>query len=296
MSQLQDHEFLTPVGRLIMGSTDRPNDKDADGNPLVYKTGKNAGQPRVQYFIGLAIPKTSPDWPAFYQRLQEQAKKLWPTVPDVTGPAFSLKVVDGDSNIPTQTGRIPCQQENYPGNWIVKISNGFAPKCFDQNGEDLPAEGIKRGYYIRVLGTVASNNSNQKPGIFLNGSSVQLLAFGEVINSGPDSKAIFEGNAVGALPAGASAVPLASEAVIPPAVPGAPVAPAIPAVTPAAVGQVPAPAAVVPDVNFPNPPAATPPPPPAPEAEKTYTVSGKQFTKAQLLASGWTEAQIAGLN
>ena len=50
--------IVTPVGRLVMGSLYKPSTKDADGNPLVYKTGLKAGQARSNYFLALAIPKT----------------------------------------------------------------------------------------------------------------------------------------------------------------------------------------------------------------------------------------------
>ena len=52
--------FTTPVGRLVMGSLYKAQDKDADGKPLLIKSGPNAGQPKVQYFFALAVPK-APD-------------------------------------------------------------------------------------------------------------------------------------------------------------------------------------------------------------------------------------------
>jgi hypothetical protein len=50
-------EILTPVGRLVQGSLYNPNTTDAENRPLVFKSGANAGQPRVDYYFGLAIAK-----------------------------------------------------------------------------------------------------------------------------------------------------------------------------------------------------------------------------------------------
>jgi len=52
------HEFTTPPGRLVTGSVYQPRTKDNLGGPLTIKTGPNAGQPRVDYNFGVAIPKT----------------------------------------------------------------------------------------------------------------------------------------------------------------------------------------------------------------------------------------------
>jgi len=49
--------ITSPVGRIVMGSLYDPSTTDAEGKPLVVKTGPNAGQPRVNYFFALAIPK-----------------------------------------------------------------------------------------------------------------------------------------------------------------------------------------------------------------------------------------------
>ena len=38
-------EILTPVGRIVQGSCFEAKTHDLQGNPLVVKTGPNAGQP-----------------------------------------------------------------------------------------------------------------------------------------------------------------------------------------------------------------------------------------------------------
>ena len=50
-------EVLFPIGRMVCGSVYQGNNKDAEGNPLVIKKGPNAGQPRVDYYFAIAIPK-----------------------------------------------------------------------------------------------------------------------------------------------------------------------------------------------------------------------------------------------
>ena len=92
--------FTTPVGRIIHGSVDEPQTKDGQGNPLTVKTGANAGQPKVQYYIGLAIPKTPGlDWSAepWGQIMVQEAKTSMPQMFDpATGAPlrhFAWKVV-----------------------------------------------------------------------------------------------------------------------------------------------------------------------------------------------------------
>ena len=53
----QEIKILLPVGRIVGGSLYKGQDKDAEGHPLVVKTGPNAGQARVRYYVGYAIPK-----------------------------------------------------------------------------------------------------------------------------------------------------------------------------------------------------------------------------------------------
>ena len=50
--------LLLPIGRLVDGSIYVPQTTDANGQPLVTKTGPNAGQPRQNVYFSVAIPKT----------------------------------------------------------------------------------------------------------------------------------------------------------------------------------------------------------------------------------------------
>ena len=108
----------------------------------------------------------------------------------------------------------------------------------------------------------------QQPGVYLNHSMVEFIGHGVEIITGPDAAAVF-GGAPGALPAGASATP---------------VAPATPIATPAA--------AVTPAPDFLNPPGA--PAAPAAPVEKSYNIGGTVYTESALRAAGWTDTQLAG--
>lgn len=278
--------ILTPAGRLVQGDCFEGQTTDAEGRPLVIKNGPNAGQPRVDYFMAIAVPKTDPEVNKTIADIKTQARADFPSLFDASGncinPAFAFKIIDGDSTVPNTRGIAPCTREGFPGHWVFNFSGGFAPKCYTAGGAELitdPAR-IKRGYYIRIYGSVSGNGSMQQPGVYLNHSMVEFVGYGEEIITGPSGEAIFGGTAA-ALPQGASATPVAAatpiaqpqQTVATPAAPATPVAPA---------------------PSFLNPPANTPaPPPPPPAAEVTYNLGGVEYTKAQLIANGWTEAQIA---
>lgn len=299
--------ILTPPGRLVGGDPFQPQTKDAEGRPLIIKTGPNAGQPRVDYYIGLAIPKNDPGWPELWAKIHGEAKQAFPSLFDAAGncinPQFAFKVIDGDSQVPNSKGVKPCDKQGYPGHWVLGFSGGFAPKCYTTGAEQLITDPsmIKKGYYIRVYGTVKGNESQQQPGVYLNHRMVELVGYGEEIITGPDGKAIF-GAAPAALPAGASATPVAPPtSIAQPAPAAAPTVPAsapgvaqpAPAATPAQVPG-PAPAGVTPAPDFLNPPAGAPGGP-APVVEKYQTSDGGAWTKEQLIAAGYTEAQIQAL-
>jgi len=288
-------DFLTPVGRLVMGDCFTPQTKDAEGNPLVYKRGPNAGQPRVDYYMGLAIRKDDPGWPELYAKIHGMARQSFPNLFDASGtclaPDFSMKYVDGDSTTPNKKGNRPCDKEGFPGHHILNFSGGFAPKCYTAGGASILTDptSIKRGYFIRISGSTASNESPNQPGIYLNHSMVELIGYGEEIVTGPDGAAVFGGHPVANVPAGMSQTPPAPTTA--PAHPGAGVA-----APPAPGAGVAAPPAA-PAHDYLNPAGAPPPPatvaPAAPE--HMYNVNGAMVTRGQLLAGGWTSAQIDAL-
>ncbi len=277
--------ILTPVGRLVQGDCFAFQSKDAEGNPLIIKTGPNAGQPRVEYFMAIAIPKTDAGYPELWADIHTVARTAFPSLFDAAGnciqPKFAFKVTDGDSAIPNTRGAKPCDKEGFPGNWILNFSGGFAPTCYTAGGKELiiAPEMLKRGDYIRIYGSVTGNDSQQQPGIYLNHSMVERVGFGEEINSGPSGDSVF-GASAAALPAGASATPMAS---------ATPLAQSAPAPRAAA----PAPSNVAPAPDFLNGPA--PAPAPAPAEVKYLDANGTPWTEAQLLSFNYTPAQIQAL-
>lgn len=203
--------LLLPVGRMVAGSVYKPNDKDFQGNQLTIKSGPNAGKPRIDYFIAVAIPKTAVD-------KDHWANSQWGQIIWAAGhqgfpngeaqrPDFAWKVEDGDSRVPNRRGIAPCTKEGYPGHWVVKLSSGFAPRLVNANGTEqlVQPDAIKCGYYIQVYGTVDANGTPMNPGVFINHQIVALAGYGPEIINGPDPTSVGFG---GQLPPGASTVPV----------------------------------------------------------------------------------------
>jgi len=279
--------FTTPVGRMVMGSLYNPQTTDAEGKPLTVKSGPNVGQPKVQFFFALAIPKgTEQHWSQ-----TEWGALIWKTGHEAfpqgqaDSPSFAWKIVDGDSTVPNSTGKKPCDREGYPGNWVLSFSSGFAPKIYNKDGTATITEpdAVKLGYYIQVNGDVDGNGSALKPGVFLNHSMVALSAFGEEIQVGRDASQAGFGAAP--LPAGAMVTPPASFApAMPPGTPvwGDPEGPRV-GVTPSVVQAPMAPPA----------PAflQVPPAPPAAPAHVMLPAAGGATYEA-MIAAGWTDALL----
>jgi hypothetical protein len=277
--------LLTPVGRFVGGSLTKPQTTDAEGKPLVYKTGADVGKPRVSYFVAIAIPKgPEPTWAH-----TPWGAEIWRTGHEAfpqgqaDHPAFAWKIEDGDSQIPNKKGNKPCDREGYRGCWILKFSSSFAPKTFNRDGsQDIDPEGIKPGYYIQISGSVEGNGSSQQPGVYLNHNMIALAAYGEEIAFGPDASEA--GFGASPLPAGASAVPLGGFTP--------------PPVAPGAGGYVAPVAAAVPPPVIPAPmPAAPPapaflqvPPPVAPVHVMLPAANG--ITYEAYRAANWTDAQL----
>lgn len=267
--------FTTPVGRMVMGSLYNPQTTDAEGKPLVIKSGPNAGQPKVQYFFALAIPKTGEQhwsqtpWGASIWKVGHEAFPQG----QANAPSFAWKIVDGDSTVPNRTAKKPCDREGYPGNWVLSFSSGFAPKIYNKDGTAaiIEPDAVKLGYFIQVNGDVDGNASSQQPGVFLNHSMVALSAYGPEIHVGPDASTAGFGTAP--LPAGAMATPPASFA--PPVAPVAPASFAPP----------------VPNMIPPNPAfLAVPPIPPAPAHVMLPPAGGATYE--QMIGAGWTDALL----
>ena len=243
----QKVNITSPVGRIVMGSLYDPSTTDAEGKPLVVKTGPNAGQPRVNYFFALAIPKgAEPHWAhtPWGQQIWNVGNQAFPNA--AQSPAFAWKIEDGDSQIPNKKGRKPCENEGWRGHWILKFSGGFAPKVYQQEGagyvQVMQKDFCKPGYFVEVAFSVDGNGSQSQPGVYINHSMVCFRAYGPEISFGPDVASAGFGQS--ALPAGASMTPPAGAIPMPqapaaaPALPGAPVGYAPPPV-PVGVPQMP---------------------------------------------------------
>ena len=312
--------ITSPVGRIVMGSLYDPSTTDAEGKPLVVKTGPNAGQPRVNYFFALAIPKgPEPHWAhtPWGQQIWNVGNQAFPNA--AQSPAFAWKIEDGDSQIPNKKGRKPCQNEGWPGHWILKFSGGFAPKVYQQEGagyvQVMQKDFCKPGYFVEVAFSVEGNGSQSQPGVYLNHSMVCFRAYGPEISFGPDVASAGFGAAP--LPAGASMTPLAGAIPMPqapaaaPTMPLPPGLPQVPGVAPAPLPQggfapmpsAPAPGAPAPIPVTPNPgfvqvppPAAAPDPmasPPAPAAPvRQMTAAAQGIPYESYVAQGWTDAQL----
>lgn len=305
--------FTTPVGRFVNGNLYVPQTKDADGKPLIIKNGPNAGQPTQKFYLAIAIPKIAGQHWATYPRAAHRptemswGEAIWATGhkafgPTAQSPAFAWKVTDGDSVVPNRKGRIPKDNEGWPGHWVLHCSGSYAPKCYNSDGSAVLVErdAIKPGYYIQIAGNVAGNASTQTPGVYINPSMVSLQGFGAEIISGPDpSQAGFGGVP---LPAGASTVPVGGFHVgtAPAVATGmAPPPPAAPAAATAYVAPPMVP--VVPNPQFLAPPAApgapvpafappvAPVAPPAGPAGPVMLPAAGGHSYAALRAAGWTD-------
>lgn len=273
-----DEIFITsPVGRLVQGDVHKGKTTDDKGQPLVVKSGPNAGQPRTDYFFTLAIPKAGEQsWQQtpWGQEIAAFAHSAWPQGQH-SFPDFSWKIDDGDSTIPNKVGRVNANTDGFPGNWIVRFSGGFAPQLVNKDGtEKIMQDGaIKRGYYIQVYFGVKSNQNTKSPGLYVSPKIVALNAYGEEIK-GVELDATSVGFGQSAAPVGAMAVPPAAlGAVAAPVPPAAPVPSAPPVAAPVA--------APPPNPAILQPPAA----PPA----KQLTDKAGGATYEQLIAAGWTD-------
>lgn len=324
MAKQKPVEILFPVGRMVQGDLYKANDKDADGNPLVFKHGPDVGKPRIEYYFAVAYAKDGRQWweTEWGQKIFAAGTAGFPNGQSQS-PTFAWKVKDGDSTIPNKKGKRNCDRVGFPGHWIVPFSSGFPPDVYDAKGSvqlNRPDQigMVKNGYFVQVFGNVAGNGSDNQPGVFLNYKMVAFAYGGEEISSGPDASAVgfgvntarpagaidapaFAANpyagAPGAMPGPAAAMPA-------PAMPGPAAMPGMPSPA-AAMPAMPAPVAVTPHAGYmaaPGP-AAMPGMPAAPGApaapapavkslDDRRTQSGMAYPVAAWITSGWTEQTL----
>lgn len=307
-------DILTPVGRLIAGSLYRANTTDAEGKPLVYKSGPNVGQPRIEYYFQIAITKGQERgwWETPWgQLIYNVGATSFPQA--CQSPTFAWKVKDGDSTIPNKKGKKPCDMEGAKGCWLLGFTSGYPPEVTRDNGTvKMPEEGaVKLGHFVQVFGNVSDNGSQSQPGVFLNHSKVNFAAFGAEIFTGVDSATVGFGQNV-VLPAGATAAPIGMTAM--PGAPGAAMPgpgmmpsmhamgmpgqtvgvgmPGLP--TPGVMPAMPSPVAVQPHPGFLAPVVGLPPGSgavAAPPRAKQMTALA-QGPYEQYIAANWTDALL----
>lgn len=282
----QKESLLTPVGRLVQGSLYEPQTTDAENKPLTIRTGPQAGQPRVDYFFSLAIPKgTEKHWAetSWGQKIWTAGHTGFPNG-QASAPTFAWKVTDGDSQIPNRVGKKPCDREGYKGHWVLNFSSGFAPQIVNEDGSSylLEKDYVNLGDYIQVAGTVTDNGSQQQPGVFLNHSHVAFVRYGKRIVVGIDPKSIgFGKNTV--IPADGSLTPT-TQGFTPPSV-SIPhtvltVPPAVSILPLASAASIPVPAPYHGILS--SPPAPTVP-------QRTMLPPANGATYEQMIAAGWND-------
>jgi hypothetical protein len=295
--QLKDNEFFV-TGRVVQGNPLALRTKDAQGNLLTVKRGPNAGQPRGEYYCAIAVPKGSAECNEAWRKVLAVAKAGFPSLFDATTgacrhPNFAFKITDGDSRVPDQKLNLPVDKEGFPGNYVFRLKTGgnisvSACKMVGGRPVQLTEKEIKTGDYVRVLCSVKANGEVEKPGVYLNYSLVEHVGYGDEILSGRDPADVFGTPA--AIPQGASTTPITSSAHAAPAY-----TPPV-GVQPAPDFLNPKPGMAVTPVIMPPPPAATAatitPPPPQQEA-LLVGANGVKYTRAQLIAGGWNDMQIA---
>lgn len=350
--------ITSPKMRYVQGDVFTPSTEDMQGNRMTVKNGPNAGQETQAFIVVGAIPKSDPAAVPYILQLCEIAKTekptLWPslkqppagfppqyvqTIAQLFGcahPQYALKVQDGDGY--DGNGQPNWTKEGHAGHWIVKFSQPSAIRVYEagkyQDMERVDIDKakhslLKRGYYIRVGAMVSGNGNDQRPGLYLNPSMVEIVHAGEEITSGPDAAAAFGGPTIttsytvnppapsAPAPAG-GLVPVPGAAYTIEALRGAgwsddqivngghatraPAAP-LPAPTPVTPPPVPTPAVPTPAPAVPVPATPSPTsPPPAPydgfipgapaAPARTMLPAANGFTYEQLIATGWTDAQL----
>lgn len=266
-------QLLLPPGRMVFGNLYTASDKDGQGNLRLTREGK----PKMTYDFGIAIPKAgSTHWAQteWGKQIWEFGHKEWPNGQGQRQD-FAWKIKDGDSQVPSKSGRKPCENTGWPGHWVVILSSSIAPRLYriGANGQPeafVEPDAIMPGDWIEAYINVASNGNLQNPGVYLNHSMVCFRGYdaaGRIVQGprvenagfgaaqvGASVQAAPGGVGMGAVPAPMATPPVtAATATTPPytpagvqapagvpAVPGAPPAPSIAVAPPAGPVMLPA--------------------------------------------------------
>lgn len=213
----------TSVGRYVGGSLTEKRTEDMDGRPIAPE--------KQQFEIGVAYRKDDPKFPAVFQGIaghawQEfardssiQAKigetaQYFPHQADAYQAHYRKSVLDGfswkisDGDKPNRQGQV---SEHTRGHWVMYFKSSFPIRCANQQNAEIPADQIKRGYFVDVSFTCAGNGEQgDRAGVYLNPAWVRMIAYGEEIRGGVSANDAFANAPVPSqLPPGASAMPIA---------------------------------------------------------------------------------------
>ena len=215
--------------------------KDRDDNPILIKNGPKKGEQSYGQTIGLAVSKTDPEWPKFFQALKNYAETITPGLTANPKYAIKIKCGDTDRSILDPTGWTDPEfkpMECRKGCWMIWITayHGTVTPVITFNRqqgayESVSTQGIepKPGDRIRVLLDVSSNGitgfGDQIPGLYIGPQKILFVTAGEPIE--------FEGSGQGSVDA-----PTAFDAYLAPGMESAAPTPTpTPAPTPAQASQ-----------------------------------------------------------
>lgn len=215
------YNFTTPIGRLVSGSPSSFKTVDQFGEALKYKSGPNIGQPKKEWSVGVAFEKDQKDVPAFMAMLKRNAAKEWPNLFDENMNClyadFADKITDGDSTQMNKKQKRPCDKEGYKGCWVIWFNSYNEPPCVSYRAESiLKPQDIKRGYYVRITGSM-SKNTGETPGMYMNLNGIELAGYGPVISNVPDPRDAFRENEPEVMPKGMNSKPTDDAPPPPPA-------------------------------------------------------------------------------
>lgn len=292
------------VGRLVQGSVHKPGKQRVNKDTKQPKF-RADGTPDAPFYAAIAIAKNpqqrfivagGPSYEEQKAICDQAARTAWPQhfgtrpaglhVPnpslpaDCKSPKFANKIMDGDGF--DEEGNPNSAKEGWAGCWVVKFSNGFAPKCWrwDEGIDNWKELGphdpvkIKCGDYVGVSADCVSNTSDQSPGMYMNFDTVTLEKEGEEIqqSEGVDPSAALgrrgpnaQAGGAGAASSGGGVAGTTNSATASPAYSGY-------------RETAPAPG---PDDDGPAPPDDGP----------TMTAAA-QYTYEQYIAAGWTDAKL----
>ena len=208
-------EILTPVGRIVQGILFKGNTTNQKGQLLTDKS----GNPREEFYLNLALPKTEASTQEFINQLQQIAIQEFPNQ-EYNKPDFNWKIIDGD----TRSDKV-----GFAGHMIVKFKTGFMVPVYKSNGTGftqlVSADQVKVGDWVRIKANV--NKCPDPAGLYMNHQMIEHVGYGEAITNAPAPGSVFTQPAV--LPQGVSQTPVgAAVAPMAPMAPAAPMAPMAP--------------------------------------------------------------------